>query len=112
MNFYPKIQFQIFLTFIIIIFIPLQHSFLIKNEVQEIYDIIKENIKKTYKILGIEDNDFLILKIGDHLLSNGGPYKIEKTIKCRRTKFKTYKLPLTVINNFHCGIIKVDVDIY
>ena len=52
----------------------------------------------------------MIIKNRRSLLSNRGPYKIGKTIKCHRTKFKTYKLPLSVINNFYCGIIKVKVD--
>ena len=40
--------------------------FLIKNEDQEIYDIV-------IKIVEIEEKEFFILKVGDPLLSNGGP---------------------------------------
>lgn len=31
-------------------------------------------------------------------------------LKCRKTKNKTEKLPLTVLNNYFCGIINVRVD--
>ena len=38
------------------------------------------------------------------------PYKLGKTLKSKNSKFKKLKLPLTVVNNFNCGIIKVKVD--
>ena len=38
------------------------------------------------------------------------PYKLRKTLKSKNSKFKKLKLPLTVVNNFNCGIIKVKVD--
>ena len=38
------------------------------------------------------------------------PYKLGKTLKSKNSKFKKLKLPLTVVNNFNCGIIKVQVD--
>ena len=47
-------------------------------------------------------------------ITKGGPYKTGKTIKCKSTKFKTMKLPLAVIKNYNCGVIrvKVYVDLY
>ena len=89
-------------------------SFLINNQDQEIYDIVIDNIKKTNKILEEEKKEYLLLKEGDHLLTKTGRYKLGKSIKCRKTKLKTDKLPLTIIKNFICGIIivKVDVDLY
>ena len=86
-------------------------SFLINNQDQEIYDIVIDNTKKTYKILEKEEKDYLLFKEGDHLLTKTGPYKVEKSIKCRKTKVKTNKLSLTIIRNFTCGIIKVKVDV-
>ena len=38
------------------------------------------------------------------------PYKLGKTLKSKNSKFKKLKLPLTVVNNFNCGIIKLKVD--
>ena len=51
------------------------------------------------------------LNEGDHLISNRGPYKSGRTIKCRKSKFKTMKIPLTVVKNFYCGVIRVKVDV-
>ena len=89
-------------------------SFLINNQDQEIYDIVIEIIKKTYRILEDDEKEYLILKEGDHLLTKEGPYKLGKSIKYIKTKVKTNKLPVTVIKNFTCGIlkVKVDVDLY
>ena len=38
------------------------------------------------------------------------PYRKGKVIKCRKTKYKTQKLPLTVLKNYNCGIINVRVN--
>ena len=70
------------------------------------YNIVINNIKKNYKNVLDEEKDNYILNIGDHLITLGGPYKIGKNIKCRKTKFKTSKIPLTVLNNFYCGVKK------
>ena len=56
-----------------------------------------------------DDNNY-ILKIGYHLVTKGMPYKIGKTLKSRKNKYKLLKLPLTVTKNFNCGIIKIVVD--
>ena len=47
-------------------------------------------------------------------MTNNGPYRKGKVIKCRKTKYKTLKLPLTVLKNYYCGIInvRVDADLY
>ena len=45
-----------------------------------------------------------------NLLTNNGPYRNGNVIKCRKTKYKTLKLPLTVLKNYYYGIIKVRVD--
>ena len=55
-------------------------SFLIKNTDEEIYNIVLDNINKCYKNILDEDKDNYILKIGDHLLTLGGPYKAGKKI--------------------------------
>ena len=81
--------------------------FLIRNTDEEMYNIVINNIKKNYKNVLDEEKDNYILNIGDHLITLGGPYKIGKNIKCRKTKFKTSKIPLTVLNNFYCCVIKV-----
>lgn len=41
-------------------------------------------------------------------------HKDGKNIKCRKTKFKTSKFPLIVINNIYCGLVrvKIDADVY
>ena len=84
--------------------------FLLRNEDEEIYEIVLENIKKLYKISEKQNEDFYILKVGDHLITKKGHYKKGKMLKCRKTKNKTEKLPLTVLNNYFCGIINVRVD--
>ena len=86
-------------------------SFLINSQDQEIYGIVIENIKKTYKIIDEDKKDYLLLNEGDYFLAKISPYKIRKSIKCRKTKVKTNKLPITVNKNFICGIIKVKVDV-
>ena len=88
----------------------LKPSFLIKNTDEEIYNIVADNIKKCYKNILDEDKDNYILNMWDHLLTLWGPYKPCKNIKCRKTNFKTSKIPLTVINNFYFEIIKVKID--
>lgn len=67
-------------------------------------------ILKKIKINEKNDDENYILKEGEHLLTLGGPYKAGRNIKCRKTKYKTKKLPLTVIKNFECGLIKVKID--
>ena len=47
-----------------------------------------DNIKKTYKILEENEKEYLLLKAGDHLLTKTGPYKVGKSIKCKKTKTK------------------------
>ena len=44
-------------------------------------------------------------------MTKGAPYKIGKIIKSRNSKFKTFKLPLTVVTYFNWGITKVRVNI-
>ena len=83
--------------------------FLIRNTYEEIYNKVINNIKKKYKTVLDEEKDNYILNICDHLITLGGPFKMGKNIKCRKTKFKTSKIPLTVLNNFYCGVIKVKV---
>ena len=43
-----------------------------------------------------DDDINYILKIGDHLIIKGLPYKVGKTIKIRKNTFKPLKLPFTV----------------
>ena len=69
-----------------------------------------DNIKKIFKILDKTNDDFYLLEVGDHLITNNGPYKKRKCIKSRRTKNKTDKSPLTLLNNYYCWIINVRVD--
>ena len=85
-------------------------SFLIKNDDKEVYEAVIEKIKQIYKIDLEINNNYYILNEGDHLLTKNGPYRKGKVIKCRKTKYKTQKLPLTVLKNYYCGIINVRVD--
>jgi len=84
--------------------------FLIKNEDDDIYNNVIENINKTFKINEDVNKEFYVLKEGDHLLSKNGAYKNGKIIKCGKTKYKTEKLPMTIIKNYYCGIINIRVD--
>ena len=61
-----------------------KHAFLIKNDDEQIYELVINNIKKTEKNLEKEDNSNYILKAGDHLLTLKGEYKAGKNIKCRK----------------------------
>ena len=63
-------------------------SFLINNQDQEIYDIIIDNTKKTYKILEKEEKDYLLFKEGDHLLTKTGPYKVGNLLNVAKLKLK------------------------
>ena len=85
-------------------------SFLIKNDDKEVYEAVIEKIKQIYKIDLEINNNYYILNEGDHLLTKNGPYRKGKVIKCRKTKYKTQKLSLTVLKNYYCGIINVRVD--
>ena len=85
-------------------------TFLLKNDDEEIYELVINNIKKTEKNIEKEDNSNYVLKAGDHLLTLKGAYKAEKNIKCRKTKVKNYKVPLTVLNNYNFGLLKVKID--
>ena len=85
-------------------------SFLIKNDDKEVYEAVIEKIKQIYKIDLEINTNYYILNEGDHLLTKNGPYRKGKVIKCRKTKYKTQKLPLTVLKNYYCGIINVRVD--
>ena len=85
-------------------------SFLLKNDDEEIYELVINNIKKTENNLKKEDNNNYVLKSGDHLLTLKGAYKAGKNIKCRKTKVKNSKVPLTVINNYNFGLLKVKID--
>ena len=85
-------------------------AFLIKNDDEEIYELVINNIKKTEKNIEKEDNSNYVLKAGDHLLTLKGAYKAEKNIKCRKTKVKNSKVPLTVLNNYNFGLLKVKID--
>ena len=87
-----------------------KHAFLIKNDDEEIYELVINNIKKTEKNLEKEDNSNYILKAGDHLLTLKDEYKAGKNIKCRKTKVKNSKVPLTVLNNYNFGLLKVKID--
>ena len=89
-------------------------SFLIKNDDEEIYNTVVDNIKKVFKFNEEKNKEYYLLKEGDHLISKNGPFKKGKVIKCRRTKYKTDKLPLTVLKNYFCGVIseKVDENLY
>ena len=80
------------------------------NEDPEIYEDVINNIKKTYHILDKNEDNNFTLKTYDHLITKGNPYKIGKILKYRKSKLKLLKLPLTVIKNFNCGVIKVVVD--
>ena len=84
--------------------------FLIRSEDPEIYEDIINNIKKTYKDLEKDDDNNYILKIGDHLVTKRMTYKIWKTLKSRKNKYKLLKLHLTVTKNFNYHIIKIVVD--
>lgn len=85
-------------------------SFLIKNDDHEIYEVVISNIKNKYDICEKDDDKNYIIKVGDHLITKGAPYKLGKTLKIKKTKFKTSKLPTTVLKNFNCGMIKINVD--
>ena len=39
-----------------------------------------------------------------------GAYKDGKTIRCRKTKVKNSKVPLTVISNYNFGVLRVKID--
>ena len=66
--------------------------------------------KKIYNIDEETNNEFYVLEAGDHLITNNAPFKNGKTIVSKCVKAKTLKLPLTVIKNYYCGVIKVNVD--
>ena len=87
-------------------------SFLLKKEDEGIYDSALDYIKKIYKITEKTNEDFYFLNKDEHLISNNGSYKNWKIIKWRRTKNKTNKIPLTVPNNYYCGIITVKMHAY
>ena len=70
-----------------------KHSFLIKNDDKEVYEAVFKKIKNIYKINLEINNNFYNLNEGDHLLTKNGPYQKGKVIKCRKTKYKTLKLP-------------------
>ena len=40
-----------------------------------------------------------------------GAYKAGKNIKCRKTKVKNSKVPLTVLNNYNFGLLKIKIDL-
>jgi hypothetical protein len=84
-----------------------KQSYLLKNEDEDIYQEVIDNIKNKYKWLEREEDQNYVINIGDHLITKGVPYKLGKTLKNRKTKFKTFKLPLTVVKNFNCGLIKL-----
>ena len=86
-------------------------SYLLKNEDEDIYQEVIDNIKNKYKWLEREEDQNYVINIGDHLITKGAPFKLGKTLKSRKTKFKTFKLPLTVVKNFNCGLIKIKVDV-
>ena len=56
-------------------------SFLIKNDNEEVFQVVMENIKKVYKIDEEVNKEFCYLKEEDHLLTKNGPYKKGKAIK-------------------------------
>ena len=56
-------------------------------------------LKKVFKINDEKNKEYYLLNEGDHLITINGPYKKVKVIKCRRIKYKTDKLPLTVLKN-------------
>ena len=85
-------------------------TFLIKNEDQEIYDIVINNIKKSNNNLVKNDDNNYIVKANDHLVTLKGAFKEGKNIKCRKTKVKYSRIPLTVINNYNFGLLKVKID--
>ena len=43
-------------------------------------------------------------------MTKNGQYRKGKVIKFRKTKYKTIKLPLTILKNYYCGIINVRVE--
>ena len=86
-------------------------SYLLKNQDDDIYKEVIDNIKNKYKYLEREDEENYVINIDDHLITKGALYKLGKALKSRKTKFKTFKLALTAIQNFNCGLIKVKVDV-
>ena len=56
-------------------------SFLIKNYDHEIYQVVISKIKNKYDICEKNDDKNYIIKVGDHSLTKGAPYKLGKTLK-------------------------------
>ena len=58
----------------------------------------------------IDLSTFLTRVICNHLLTNNAPFKKGKTIVTKRVKIKTLRLPLTVLKNYYCVVIQINVD--
>ena len=59
-------------------------SFLIKSDDHEIYEEEINNIKNKYEIYEKDDDKNYILKVWDHLITKGAPYKLGKTLKLKQ----------------------------
>ena len=57
-----------------------------------------------------KDNINYILKAEGHSLTLKGAYKAGKNIKCRKTKVKNSRIPLTVLINYNFGLLKFKID--
>ena len=80
---------------------------LINNTNEEVFKELIANITKKYNKKNLE---YTIIKKGTKLRLKPGCYKSGRSIKFRKNKNKIISIPATVIKDFDCGLLYVNID--
>ena len=80
---------------------------LISNTNEEIYKTVIDNINKKYNK---KDLKFKIYEAGTKVRIKPGVYKTGRNIKFRKSKNKTVSVPATILKDYQCGLLYVNID--